>query len=1161
MAFKKFLLPIFIFSLAAHIVSYANAYLFLINKEIESTNVVNDNNEPKILGPDRLCNVFGSVIGTFTGGGDSTSDVYQWTIIAPNGEILRETQFRSTPDISYTFGRLGPHRIILKVTRAGIPYYVEEKVIQVIKGPDILLQNSYQICENQTLSLRAIDPSSANFSGYLFEWRNSTGAIISTENELIINTPGEYQVKFFFTNTSGVTECETILTTRVEELNSFEIVASSTTLCPGGSILFETDPPTIGDWFYQKIGDPNLISIKSGEFLTLDPSQLPEPGTYEIIVKVANPKNPACSPEVKTAFQYKTLPQIEFLEAFGASGCFIADGTLRVKALTPIDVISIDGLGMAQGPFMAGETIEFQNLESGAYKLVYNLEGCGDVFGSVVPLVDPPLGLEFDIEDIQPEICTPTGKDLGSFLLKMRNLPLEGSYRILNRRGEEVVNQAVSGLDQLRIDISGGTYFFQVYGTDSCTLPKSEEFEVPGLSQVVYTIPGDLFVCQSYDLIPQTNQNLEFTLTYPSGNELTLPRNEAFTITEGGSYSIVGRLAESGEICPFLQEFTITLVEPVDFEPVLVQEDCDGNRTFEADIKGRDPNTVSFTWFNEKDEVVGNGQFLFPTSTGEFKLDVQPNNSTACPIPPVPFIIEEPVLEVEVELESTKLCEFGPRAILDLSTTFPDAITDIEWRRYDPDGTITLLGDEYENKKQVIVEIEGIYEAAVFSRIPGIGKDCELGRSSIQIDLIPEKVPFEVPSSLSICDPYQLIPNSASPLEFELTAPDGTVEIKGWNEAFELNQEGVYTILGYDPDNAGSLCPDQKTIEVTIYPPVEFEVDLLNITCDGEYTFEATISNYSLAEVDIFWKDTNGNLLSSIEFFTTTSYGNFSLEVQPKGSIPCQIDPISFEAPAPVLNLEAKIIAETLCPDQPDAALSVEADLSEISRIEWSFTDIENNQIQLTSETNKEEILATEEGTYEVRLINAFGCLLGQDQVFVLRSSDQIRPVLEESYQICPRYEIAPTLNPGNFARYEWYFQENLVSTSPTYKPNQIGNYNLIVFSSEGCAYETSFLTEEECELRVIFPNAIQPGNPDKPFLIYTNYLIDELEIWVFSKWGEIIFHCQKTELITEESTCIWEGYLDGEKIPPGSYAYRINYRNNARNISKEELGSIQVIN
>jgi hypothetical protein len=1132
-------------------------------ENLEKTYLKNKNsllNNPEITGPDRLCNLFGSVIGTFSGGGNSSLDLYQWTILGPAGQILRETQFRNNPDISYTFGLLGTHKIKVKVSRGGIVIYEEEKTVELVKGPDILLKAEYQICENQTLIISAIDPSSANFSSYEFEWKDESGNTIGTNNNLSVNKKGKYQVTFFFTNSSGVTECITSLETEVRELSSFSIVTSSSTVCPSGDITFETNPPTIGDWFYQKVGEPNPVPIKVGSSLVLSSGQLPGPGDYEIIVKVDNPQNPACSPEVRQVFKFNIQPEIELIQAFGASDCFVPDGKLQIKALTPIEGISIGNLGLTQGPFSAGDTIDFAGLKSGAYSISFNLNGCSNIFGTVVPLTNPPSSLEFVIEEIQPEICTDTGKDLGSFLFRMLNNPLEGSYRILNQRGVEIVNQAVSGLDKLRVEIAGGTYFFQVYGTDSCTVPKSEEFEIPGLDQVNFSIPGDLFVCQSYDLIPQTNQNLEFTLiNKTTGTEETKAKDQPFTITEEGEFEIIGRLAGQGDLCPSLQEFTITLVEPVDFEPVLIQEDCDGNRTFEADIKGRDPNTINYVWYNEKNEIVGNGKFLFPTSSGEFKLDVQPNNSTACPIPPVAFMIEKPILEVDVNLSSTKLCEFGPRAVLDLTMTFEEAVTDIEWRRYDAAGNILQLND-FEGKKQIIVEESGIYEAAVFSRIPSIGKDCELGRSSLKIDLVPNKVDFEIPGNLVICDPFELLPIGSADLEYTLSYPDGSQITKLNGDQFILDQAGDYTILGYNPDVTWPLCPEQKEFTVTIKQPVLFQSALVDLSCDGTYTYRAEVSNYALSEVDFFWRNSSGALVSTDFELLSNSYGEFSLEVQPKGSLSCSDSTVPFTIPIPILEVSSQIISETLCPDQPDAALKVEANLESVQTIQWWYTDLSNNTSQLNQFTNSEEILATQEGTYEVRLINSFGCILGRASQLVIRSTDQIRPQLESSYQVCPRYEIGPTLNPGNFSSYEWYFKGNIVSTSSSFKPLEVGQYEVVVVSEEGCAYQIEFVTEEECELKLRIPTAIQPEVPDKQFLIYTNYLVDELEVWIFNKWGNLIFYCENSSLIDQESTCLWDGTYQGQKVPPGAYSYRINYKNLEKNIQKVQLGAVLIL-
>jgi flagellar hook assembly protein FlgD len=90
-----------------------------------------------------------------------------------------------------------------------------------------------------------------------------------------------------------------------------------------------------------------------------------------------------------------------------------------------------------------------------------------------------------------------------------------------------------------------------------------------------------------------------------------------------------------------------------------------------------------------------------------------------------------------------------------------------------------------------------------------------------------------------------------------------------------------------------------------------------------------------------------------------------------------------------------------------------------------------------------------------------------------------------------------------------------------------------------------------------MFPTAITPLDPDKPFLVYTNYLIDELEVWIFNQWGELIFNCSNKDLISEESTCIWDGTYNGKKIINGSYSVRLNYVNYEKNIRQTTIGSI----
>lgn len=1130
----------------------------------EKLSIVNETielNDPELVGPDRLCNVFGSVLGSFFGGGTPATDVYSWEILGPSGQSLFSgSGGAGFQKLDFTFSLIGIHTINLTVSRGGKPIGSFSKPLELVKGPDLILDSSFLICENQEIELLAIDPASANFAFYEFEWKNEIGDIIGNQNQLTVNQPGKYEVTFYFVNAIGENECTTQLSTQVSLATTFSIDSTSPSVCPDQEISFSSQPSTFGKWSILKTGESERISLGEGTSLSFNPSVLMlSPGEYTVFMTIANSQNPSCILEANTSFIYFELPRFEFLSPVPSSGCQVANGAIRIRAITPIDKISIEGSPDIFGPLIPGDELDLGGFKSGSYTVLGILGNCVNALASVVPLDNPPEQLEFEIIDNEPETCSPTGKIDGSFTIRLLNGPINGFYRLINEKGAVLRAEPTGNLSLIKVNIPGGTYFFELVGEDDCSLPQSNQLVINSLENTNFGIPNSIPVCQSFDFAPVTSQELEFIITEPDGVQSNFSAWETFSLTKKGKHSILGFMPNQSAICPTLREFDVTLVDPVDFEPILVEQDCFGNRIYEANIGIMDPSTVRFFWFNEKDELVGNGQFLFPVSNGIFKLDVQPANSSFCPFPPIKFEIKEPVLSVDVSLTSTKLCEFGPRAILSVTTTNFEEVTDIEWRRFNELGGIEEL-PQFKNKTEIIADVEGIYEASVFSIIPSIKKSCELGRKTLNLDLTPQKVDFTIPSIFSICDPYELIPESSNPLTFTLTFPDGTTQTKVWNEAFEITLPGTYTLLGYNPDVSFPLCPEQKTFIVTKNEPVQFSPELIDLACDGNYEFFASLTNYLVSDVAIFWRDQNGNLVGTDQTLILSSYGAFSLEVQPKGSIPCQIQPIIFEAPVPILSVGVEIVAETLCPDQPDAALMIDANLEAVQTIEWWFTDLSTNSAIIPSNTNKRDILAIEEGTYEVRLINSFGCILGSAQQLVIRSTDQVRPNLDEVYQICPKYEIAPILNPGNFVSYEWYFENSVVSTSTTFKPNQIGTYTLIVFSSEGCAYETTFVTEEECELRVIFPNAIQPGDPEKPFLIYTNYLIDELEVWIFSKWGEVIFHCKKTDLLTEESTCIWDGNLDGQQIPPGSYAYRMNYRNNEKNIAKHQLGSILVI-
>ena len=705
--------------------------------------------------------------------------------------------------------------------------------------------------------------------------------------------------------------CQTILTTTVTQLDLVTIVKSSDTVCTDGSINFKTDPLTVGQWILTVPGEPNPIFLSKSNQITLFPNiNLSKFGQYEVKVLIENPDNPACSPEATTSFIYNVDPFIKIIDATGASGCFVADGSLDLIALTNIDQLIIDGLGLSFGPFSVGDAINIPNLESGAYTVLALLDGCINSFGTVVPLLTPPANLEFDVENITGESCTETGKIGGSFEISLINGITEGSFRIITERGDEIVKDALPNENPFKISLGGGKYIFEILDKDSCNLPNKQLIEIPSKSQTNFFIPENLVICQSYDLIPQTSQDLVFTLTDPVGNKTIKVKGEPFNISEEGEYVLVGTLPNQDEFCPSFRKIVITTTDPILFDPVLKSEDCViGNRIYTAEIFDTNPTLVNYFWRNELGEIIGTGKdlFLSPTSIGVFSLEVQPKSSEICPISPKEFEVKAPILFVEASIASTKLCEFGPEAIIELSTTSPDAVKFIEWRRFNELGEIVEL-PELNNQFVFNTRIGGTYEATLFSEIkPGINSSCELARINFSLDLTPEKVLFEIPANLSICETYDFTPTTNENLLFEITKPNGEVLELNTGEPITLDQNGIYSFFAYNPDLETPLCPEVKNMEVVVNQKIQFSPELLSEDCNGEKIYIADIGGVDPNSALFTWFDENGNIIGTSKdlFLSPNSVGVFSLEVQPKNSELCLILPKEFEVKSSILFVDA----------------------------------------------------------------------------------------------------------------------------------------------------------------------------------------------------------------------------------------------------------------
>ncbi|WP_332912990.1 hypothetical protein [Algoriphagus boritolerans] len=107
--------------------------------------------------------------------------------------------------------------------------------------------------------------------------------------------------------------------------------------------MFSTEPNISGNWYTQKEGETNLNFINTGSSVNIDPGALlSSTGNYDVIFEVVNPDVPGCVIKKSKRITYSPLPDFEILDPIGSSGCNVADGTLRVRALTAIDYIFVE---------------------------------------------------------------------------------------------------------------------------------------------------------------------------------------------------------------------------------------------------------------------------------------------------------------------------------------------------------------------------------------------------------------------------------------------------------------------------------------------------------------------------------------------------------------------------------------------------------------------------------------------------------------------------------------------------------------------------------------------------------------------------------------------------------------------------------------------------
>lgn len=737
--------------------------------------------EPSLEGPDGVCLNGAFVYATFSAGGVPATDRYIWSITDQSGfEIFYQSGVADVSEITFPFTSTGNFNVELRVVRGDDQdFYRESKAVLVERGPSFVLPPDVVFCANEPVTLQALDPNDANFGSYTIEWLNPANTVLGTGNTIIVSEPGRYYAK------ASSLACEAVASTFVGPSIEVEVVGSSSTVCLGGTVTYTPDVPILAEWSYQKNGQAGRISLGRSFELDLGTGDLDGLGDYQIFFTAEDPDYPDCNVEESFDLRVRKAPEFTLVKVQDAESCTITDGAFEIQADSDLESLTISGAAPVNFNQLAeGEVRTISGLDPMLYTVTATFGTCSLTKTINIGNKNPEDGINYEVRST-PQVCTTDGTLPGTLTLDFLGLMISGKYRIIHESGQ-VYGSNFMDETAITVELPKGSYQIEVSDGDDCSSTSGAVFQVEGSNLVDFSVPSDLTVCRSFDLVPASTQDLSYTLTAPDGEVFNANAGIPFEINQSGSYQLTGRPTDpDSPLCPRMQDFEVTVNEPLEYNFSKRIIDCFGNQIYSLELFGRDPNTVIIRWLTENEVIVGRDLEFFPPSTGNYLLEVQPRASSSCPVQPLPFEVSIPANNAEVSLEGAPFCGNNPFSVL-TATAESELVHKMEWYKIEENGDKIWLF-EWDDENAVEVTETGIYEVVIRNEI-----NCQLGSASYEV-LEFESTPVDLQSEYFLCSADNISP-TINPGEFEKYSWYKEGDLFSEDMTFRPSSPGLYEL-------------------------------------------------------------------------------------------------------------------------------------------------------------------------------------------------------------------------------------------------------------------------------------------------------------------------------------------------------------------------------
>ena len=430
-------------------------------------------------------------------------------------------------------------------------------------------------------------------------------------------------------------------------------------------------------------------------------------------------------------------------------------------------------------------------------------------------------------------------------------------------------------------------------------------------------------------------------------------------------------------------------------------------------------------------------------------------------------------------------------------------------------GTVTNAGS---NNSFTINDVpEGTYDLVVTSQ----ASSCNQTQASLVIE-IANPVEFTFDPLVELCQATgELSVTAITPgATFNWIAPDGSNAGSGATIS-GLTQSGVYQVTA----NAPGACEVIETLELDLSIPPIVRIDAQNPNCEeGSVTIIASAEGNDTYTFE--WLDDSDNIIGSTNNVTVRNSGTYTVRARNSTNLNCFDETtVNVTISEPI---EANISSTPACDDGSDITLSVDVIAGSPTSFNWTL----NGQ----AVGNGTSITITEEGTYNVSIGDGT-CTI--DRSINIRRQSIPEGQLPDVEYYCPTQDINPILFAGSgFVTYEWTLNgQPYADADENLRVNAPGVYVVTMTTAVGCVQTDTVTIIESCDPVIVAPNAISTnsGPPNNTFKVFPNEFVDNFEIFIYTRWGELIYQSSTIEFS-------WNGKLNGEFVPVGTYPYIIRF-------------------